>query len=82
MEFPDVYDEMILVALERDKRIREAKKKALSEYRKWRALKEKEEEGKEQEEGPNQEILVEEDSLFEFIHKNKEIVNVEQNIDK
>ena len=35
-DFPEIFEEMTIVALEREKRIREAKKMAIHEYKEWR----------------------------------------------
>jgi hypothetical protein len=43
-DYPDVYEEILFVALERDKRLKDAKRVALREYRKWK-LKQEEKKG-------------------------------------
>ena len=35
-DFPEIFEEMTIVALEREKRIREAKKMAIFEYKEWK----------------------------------------------
>lgn len=35
-EYPEIYEEMTMIAYEREKRIKEARKKALQEYKDWK----------------------------------------------
>jgi hypothetical protein len=79
-EFPDAYEEIVLVAMERDKRIKAAKKKALREYRKWKETENKLEESERVVE-QGDDIILKEENLFEFIHKNKDIVSEERVLD-
>ncbi|CDW72811.1 cation channel family protein [Stylonychia lemnae] len=74
-DYPEIYEEMTIVAYEREKRIKDAKKKALKEYKAWKTkqIKQQEQSTARRQETDN-EIQMNESELYNFIkHNNTEL---------